>query len=90
LSGNGINDSLVDGSYEPENPAADDTIVHEDDPEYDNAYRNLFIGEFLMGFFCITNGFYFRIMVISTTGIVLLYMLLLSLEFLFFFRSNDW
>lgn len=80
MSGNGINDSPVDGSYEPENPASDDTIVHEDDSEYDNAYRNLFIGEFLMGF-CITNGFYFRIMVISTTGIVLLYMLLLYLYF---------
>lgn len=72
MSGNGINDSPVDGSYEPENPVADDTIVHEDDPEYDNAYSNLFIGEFLM-VFCITNGFYFRIMVIYNRYCIIIY-----------------
>jgi hypothetical protein len=45
LSGYEINKSLVDGPHEPENPVGDDAIVHDDDPEYDNAYSKLFIGE---------------------------------------------
>lgn len=73
LGGELINDGInspVDGPHEPENPVGDDAIVHDDDPEYDNAYSKLFIGECfndiidINEILWITNDICFRFIVI--------------------------
>ena len=40
-------DVLVDGEFEPENPLSDDTIVYDNDEDFDRAYVKLFGGKFL-------------------------------------------